>query len=293
MTSQTLLECVSALLAQANVQCGSVLHHNSATHLLREEAPTGHNATIYRPLLCLVLQGAKDVSTSSKTVRIAAGQSVVVSHAVPVLSRIVEASPCAPYTALVFPLDLDLLRSLAPAIYTPAASTASATSDPFSIQLCDADEQIEAAMQRYLSQCDNEVQRPLLGPITAREIHARLLLGADGENLRKLLWHDSTASRISQATSDIQNRLADNIVVTDLARNAGMSASAFFEQFKAVTGTSPLQYQKELRLLRARDMLQSSGAKVSEIGFAVGYESSAQFSREYSRKFGRSPRQDR
>ena len=290
MTSQTLLECVSALLGQADVQCGSLLHQNSATHLLREEAPTGHNATIYRPLLCLVLQGAKDVSTSSNTMRIAAGQSVVVSHAVPVVSRIVEASPCAPYTALVFPLDLDLLRSLAPAIYTPAAPTAS---DPFSIQLCDADEQIEAAMQRYLSQCDNDVQRPLLGPITAREIHARLLLGADGENLRKLLWHDSTASRISQATSDIQNRLADNIVVTDLARNAGMSASAFFEQFKAVTGTSPLQYQKELRLLRARDMLQSSGAKVSEIGFAVGYESSAQFSREYSRKFGRSPRQDR
>ena len=72
-----------------------------------------------------------------------------------------------------------------------------------------------------------------------------------------------------------------------------MSSSAFFEQFRAVTGTSPLQYQKELRLLRARDELQTSSAKVSEIAFSVGYESSAQFSREYSRKFGRSPRQDR
>jgi AraC-like DNA-binding protein len=72
-----------------------------------------------------------------------------------------------------------------------------------------------------------------------------------------------------------------------------MSPSAFFEHFKAVTGTSPLQYQKDLRLLQARDALRTSRARVSDVAFGVGYESSAQFSREYSRKFGRSPRQDR
>jgi AraC-like DNA-binding protein len=72
-----------------------------------------------------------------------------------------------------------------------------------------------------------------------------------------------------------------------------MSSSAFFEHFKAVTGTSPLQYQKDLRLLRAREALRSTNEKVSEIAFTVGYESSAQFSREYARKFGVPPRQDR
>lgn len=72
-----------------------------------------------------------------------------------------------------------------------------------------------------------------------------------------------------------------------------MSSSAFFEHFKAVTGTSPLQYQKDLRLLRARESLRQTNAKVSDIAFAVGYESSAQFSREYARKFGVPPRQDR
>lgn len=68
---------------------------------------------------------------------------------------------------------------------------------------------------------------------------------------------------------------------------------SFFEHFKAVTGTSPLQYQKDLRLLRAREALRSSNGKVSQIAFGVGYESSAQFSREYARKFGVPPRQDR
>ena len=126
-----------------------------------------------------------------------------------------------------------------------------------------------------------------------REIHARLLLGAHAEPLRKLLWQETTASRIFLATREIQSDLARPLVVGDLADRAGMSSSAFFEHFKAVTGTSPLQYQKDLRLLRAREALRSTNGKVSDIAFGVGYESSAQFSREYARKFGLPPREDR
>jgi AraC-like DNA-binding protein len=172
-------------------------------------------------------------------------------------------------------------------------SSDSRPSDPFSIHLCDTDAQIEDALQRYFGQCETEPSRRMLAPITAREIHARLLMGPQGETLHRLLWHESTASRIFEATRDIQTHLARTIVISELARRVGMSSSAFFEQFKAVTGTSPLQYQKDLRLLRARDELLTSSAKVSEIAFGVGYESSAQFSREYARKFGRSPRNDR
>ena len=290
MTAETLLSRVSQILDQSGLRRGALFHDDSGTHLLRLEAPTGQNATVYRPLLCLVLQGAKDVGTSAKTLTVRAGQSLIVSHALPVLSRVTNATPEAPYIALVFPLDLDLLRTLAPAVLP---SSDNRPSDPFSLHLCDTDEEIEDALRRYFSQCETHAARRLLAPITAREIHARLLMGPHGETLHKLLWHESTASRIFQATRDIQTNLAKTIVITDLARNVGMSSSAFFEQFKAVTGTSPLQYQKDLRLLRARDALHTSSAKVSEIAFGVGYESSAQFSREYSRKFGRSPRQDR
>jgi AraC-like DNA-binding protein len=290
MTPETLLNRVTLILDHAGLRQGALFHANSGTHLLRHEAPTGQNATVYRPLLCLILQGAKDVVTSAKTLTVRAGQSLIVSHALPVLSRITEAAPEVPYIALVFPLDLDLLRTLAPAVLP---SSGSRPSDPFSIYLCDTDAEIEDALRRYYSQCETDVARRLLAPITAREIHARLLLGPHGDTLHKLLWHESTASRIFQATRDIQTNLSKTIVVKDLARDVGMSSSSFFEQFKAVTGTSPLQYQKDLRLLRARDVLQTSSAKVSEIAFGVGYESSAQFSREYSRKFGRSPRNDR
>jgi AraC-like DNA-binding protein len=290
MTDETLLHRVSQILDQSGLRQGALLHQDSGTHLLRHVAPTGQTATVYRPLLCLILQGAKDVATSAKTLTVRAGQSLIVSHALPVLSRITAATPEVPYVALVFPLDLDLLRSLAPAVLP---SSDNRPSDPFSIHLCATDEGIDDALLRYYRQCETEAARRLLAPITTREIHARLLLGQHGDMLHKLLWHESTASRIFQATRDIQSHLAKTIVVKELARDVGMSSSAFFEQFKAVTGTSPLQYQKDLRLLRAREALQSSGAKVSEIAFGVGYESSAQFSREYSRKFGRPPRQDR
>jgi AraC-like DNA-binding protein len=290
MTHGPLLDHVSALLDRDGPAQGALADVPSGLHFLRFTAPTGQDATFYLPLLCLVLQGAKEVGTSNRTLRVADGQSLVVSHALPVVSRITEATPDRPYIALVFPINLDLLRGLAADV---APARMASPQDPFSISLCQTDVEMEGALLRYLRQCDYEEARRLLAPITAREIHGRLLLGAHAEPLRKLLWHETTASRIFQATREIQSDLARPLVVGALAERAGMSSSAFFEHFKAVTGTSPLQYQKDLRLLRAREALRSTNEKVSEVAFGVGYESSAQFSREYARKFGVPPRQDR
>ncbi|NKX45788.1 AraC family transcriptional regulator [Roseicyclus persicicus] len=290
MIRTTLLQHVSALLDRDGPAQGALAHRPSGLHLLRHTAPTAQDATVYRPLLCLVLQGAKEVGTSHKTVRVADGQSLVVSHALPVVSRITEAAPDRPYVALVFPIDLDLLRGMAADV---APAQGASRTDPFSITLCPTDLEMEDALLRHLRHSDSQAARRLLAPITAREIHARLLLGPHADPLRKLLWHETTASRIFAATREIQTDLARPLVVGALAERAGMSSSAFFEHFRAVTGTSPLQYQKDLRLLRAREALRSSNAKVSEIAFGVGYESSAQFSREYARKFGLPPREDR
>jgi len=290
MEPLSLLEYVLALLERAGVRQGGFAHQESGTHLLIHTAATGQDATVYRPLLCAVLQGGKEVGTRAKTVTVRAGQSLIVSHALPIISRITEAEPERPYVALVVPLDLDLLRTLVPSV--PPSSVPRA-SDQFSICLSTTDDAMEDALLRYFCQCETEEARQILAPITLREIHARLLMGRHGGTLQKLLWHETTTSRIFEATREIRSHLTNELVVTDLAQKVGMSNSAFFEQFKAVTGTSPLQYQKDLRLLQARDALRTTGSKVSEIAFGVGYESSAQFSREYSRKFGRTPRQDR
>ncbi len=280
----------TALLDRAGLACGALADQDSGMHFLRFETPSPQQASVYRPLLCLVLEGAKQVSAGAHSLTVTAGQSLLVSHTLPVVSRITEATPQTPYLALVFPLDVDLLRSLAPA--APSARR-TRRPDPFSITLCQTDPLMQDALARYLDQCIQDETRQLLAPITRQEIHARLLLGAHANALHKLLWHETAASRIYQATRDIQSDLSRTVVVGALAERVGMSPSTFFEHFKAVTGTSPLQYQKDLRLLHAREALRGSDAKVSEVAFRVGYESSAQFSREYARKFGRSPRQDR
>ena len=290
MTGETLLMRVSATLNQSGISNGGLLHENSGTFLVRQDTPTAVFSTVYKPMLCLILQGTKEIGSNDKSLTAHAGQSLIVSHILPVVSRITEAGPEQPYVALVFPLDLELLRSLASEVL-PSFSDQS--SDPFSICLCDTDDALESTMQRYFDQCETQQTRQFIAPITKREIHVRLLLSPHAQVLRKLLWHESTASRVFQATKNIQSNLAEKIIVGELAQSAGMSSSAFFERFKAVTGTSPLQYQKDLRLLRARGELQSTNAKISDIAFGVGYESSAQFSREFSRKFGRTPRQDR
>ncbi|WP_299948747.1 AraC family transcriptional regulator [uncultured Ruegeria sp.] len=274
----TLLDYVLALLDHAGVAQGVLTHKESAAVFLTHPATTQHESNVYRPLLCAVLQGAKEVGTSTRTLTVQAGQSLIVSNALPVVSSITEATPELPYVALVFPLDLDLLRTLAASL--PQSSTHRAT-DPFSICLAETDDDMKSALLRYFQQCKTEETRHMLAPITAREIHARLLIGQHGGTLQKLVWHE------------IRSDLANPLVVGELAGRVGMSSSAFFEQFKAVTGTSPLQYQKDLRLLHARNELQTTGSKISEIAYGVGYESPAQFSREYARKFGRSPRQDR
>lgn len=285
-----LLDRAMGLMDRAGLPQGALAHADSGMNFLRFAAPSPQQATVYRPLLCLILQGAKQVSAGAHSLTVAAGQSLIVSHALPVVSRITEAASGAPYLALVFPLDLDLLRGLASRVPTARGIR---SHDPFSITLCPTDPAMQDALTRYFDHCADDETRQLLAPITRQEIHARLLLGPHGDALQKLLWQETTASRIFQATRAIQSDLLRTVVVGELADHVGMSQSAFFEHFKAVTGTSPLQYQKDLRLLHAREALRASDAKVSEIAFRVGYESSAQFSREYARKFGLSPRQDR
>jgi AraC-like DNA-binding protein len=98
---------------------------------------------------------------------------------------------------------------------------------------------------------------------------------------------------VSKAIARIRSDYNMHIPVADLAATAGMSQSTFHEHFKTVTASSPLQYQKELRLLEAQRLLRAKDKTVSAVAFEVGYESPTQFSREYARKFGVPPKQEK
>jgi transcriptional regulator GlxA family with amidase domain len=98
--------------------------------------------------------------------------------------------------------------------------------------------------------------------------------------------------RVIRAIHNLRDKLSETARVADLATIANMSSATFHRQFKSVTGMTPVQYQKQLRLHEARRLMIFSNATVESAALDVGYASVSQFSREYTRIFGTSPRRD-
>ena len=252
--------------------------------VFRRTEPSGFEATIYNPVICLILQGAKTMQIGGDTLSIAAGDALLVSHDLPVASQITEASRDKPYLALILSLDLSVLRSLYEHVAIPADQSTKHALMPTRAHPIWVD-----PLARYLDLATDPLAAGVLGPSLLREIHFRLLTSPAGGMLRNLLSMDSHASRIAKAIQEIRLNFRTSLAVTHLARIAGMSVSSFHEHFKSVTGTSPLQYQKDLRMIEARRLLSENQLSVTATGFEVGYESPTQFSREFSRKFGEPP----
>lgn len=249
-------------------------------------APTDMTHQLYQPVFCLVLQGVKQVTTGERTLTFGAMETLTVGVHMPAVSRIVDAHPDRPYVALALELDAALLRELA------AAAQPTGEDNSVGIAAAGADAAIIGAMDRLFSLCGQPQAAAVLAPLVVREIHYWLLAAGRAAPLTALARVDSRAERIARAIAEIRRDYAAPLRVGDLANAAGMSPSSFHAHFKAVTANTPLQFQKQLRLLEARRRLTAGAASVADAAYAVGYESPTQFAREYSRAFGRSPRHD-
>lgn len=257
--------------------------------VLQSASPTPLAATLYEPVACLILQGAKDVLLGEATFRLRRGDVLVVSHDVPVNSRITTARPGEPYLAVILALDTHLLRSLYDEVGRAARDARAEDDGAPALAATAADPQLIDAVARYLALAEDDVAAMALAAAVRREIHFRLLMAPNGSMLRSLLRHDSHASLVATAISHIREGYRETIAVPELARAVGMSPSALHKHFRAVTSTTPLQFQKDLRLLEARRLLMAGQHTVSDVAYEVGYESPSQFSREYTRKYGAPP----
>lgn len=263
---------------------GQVIRRLGSLVLLRQDTPSALEASLYEPVLCLILQGRKQVSIGGQTLSFGPEECLLVSHDLPVGSRITS----APYLALVFQVDAATIRKLR----DEAAESVFDGDRPRAAVTHRADSGLLDALRRYLALAESPSEAKVLGPLISQEIHYRLLVAPFGGMLRRLVHQDSNASAIARAIGYIRADIRSPIAVPDLARRVGMSASAFHKHFKTITSTTPLQYQKELRLLEAQRLLKTGNASVTTIAYDVGYESASQFSREYARKFGVPPSHD-
>ena len=256
--------------------------------ILRSRRITSLQTILYKPLLCLILQGRKKTYIGTHQIDVAAGESLIVSHHIPVTSRVTEATEQMPYVALVLELDMGIVRSLYGEVDESELEEAQARA----LSVGTTDAALVDVMGRLFDLVDRPLEAQVMVPLLLREIHFRLLLARHGTTLRQMLRRGSHADRIAKVIARIKQDYTTPIAVAELASLAGLSPSSFHEHFKALTATTPLQYQKDLRLLEARRLLMEGNHSVAGAALEVGYESPTQFSREYSRKFGNSPRKD-
>ncbi|OCK59667.1 AraC family transcriptional regulator [Bradyrhizobium sp. LMTR 3] len=250
---------------------------------IRATAPSGLDYAISRPLACLVLQGTKHVTMGNRAFTFRAGDSLLITADVPTVSQVKRASIASPYCSLVLDLDPAVIADLAVEMKAaPAADGAPVRCEP-------TDAEVTDAALRLMRLIERPASVPVLRAQLVREMHYWLLAGRHGEAIRRLGWPDGRIGRVARAVAVLRAKFAQPLRVEQLAAVSGMSPSSFHQHFRAVTSLSPLQFQKQLRLIEARRLMLSEGMAATSAAFAVGYESVSQFTREYGRLFGLPP----
>ncbi|KGD89139.1 MULTISPECIES: AraC family transcriptional regulator [Rhizobium/Agrobacterium group] len=284
--NSTLLECVCRF-ADANAdKYGVARTPIPGLFAMRATAPSEMQYAISKPLVALVLQGAKRVTMGSTTFDFGAGDSLLIAADVPNVSQITRANAGVPYYSLVLDIDLAVTQSLVMDIGIAQADTG------VPIRVDPTEAEVADTALRLMRLLDRPASIPVLQNQLIREMHFWLLTGRHGAGIRALGVTDSHASRIGRSVALIRSAYAETLTVEQLAEVAGMSLSSFHHHFRVVTSLSPLQFQKQLRLIEARRMMISEGAPISNAAYSVGYESVPQFTREYGRMFGASPARD-
>ncbi|WP_244240470.1 AraC family transcriptional regulator [Achromobacter agilis] len=251
--------------------------------ILRETAPSPLQYAITKPLVALVLQGGKRVSMGSRSFTFGAGESLLITMDVPTVSQVTAASAAAPYYSLVMELDAAVITELV------GEMGESPILPDIPVRVSRTEEEVAEAALRLLKLLDRPQSLAVLGRQLVRELHYWLLSGRHGGAIRVLGVSDSHSRRIARAVEMIRAGYAQSLRIETLAKVAGMSLSVFHTHFRNITTLTPLQFQKQLRLLEARRRMLAEGAAIGVAAHGVGYESVTQFTREYARMFGQPP----
>lgn len=260
------------------------------TYALRRGRVTGEavHATL-TPSLCIVAQGAKVVMLGSDVFEYDAARMLVFAVDLPVSGQVTRASRRDPF--LGFKLDLvpERVAALAARVYPDGLPKSSGARGLYVGETTDA---IIDAVARLMELLARPADADLLGPLVIDEILIRLLQTPIGPRVAQIGLPKSGVHRVAEAVSWIRAHFAQPVTVDEMAASARMSASSFHQRFKAVTTMTPLQYQKTLRLHEARRLMLFQKLDASDACRRVGYLSPSQFSREYTRAFGRAPTKD-
>jgi len=257
--------------------------------IIRSAVPNDPMPTAYKPSLCVIAQGSKRATLGDEHYVYDRSRYLVASVDMPVIGEVLDASATEPYLCLCLELEPKEVASvLLDADLPPPADAAPARG----LFLARATVDLIDATLRLLRLLKSPEDIPALAPLAEREIIYRLLKSPEGWRLRQMIAGHGHARRIAKSIEWLKKHFREPLRIESLAEAANMSTSSFHAHFKSVTSMSPLQYQKQLRLLEAKRLLLSDAVDAATAGHRVGYESPSQFGREYRRLFGVSPGKD-
>jgi AraC-like DNA-binding protein len=261
----------------------------STLTLHRRKVPTEPLHCIYGLGLGVVAQGSKQITLGEEVVDYGPGQSMLTTIDLPVLAHVTRASTREPFLGLMLTLGVRSIMQIASEMELPRPGR-DCSCQPITIEKLDP--ALVDALIRLVKLLDEPALVPRLAPLIEQEITVRLLTGPHGPQLRHLVTAGSPSQQIAKIVAWLKQNFAQSLHVDELAVRASMSPSTFRQHFRAITGMSPLQFQKQLRLQEARQLMLNQNFDAGYAGGLVGYESASQFNREYSRLFGAPPQRD-
>ena len=250
--------------------------------------PTAPCALVVEPVFSLVAQGAKRITVAKQIFDYNEGQFLIVSVDLPADAHVVEATPDRPYLGCALTLQPEAIASL----LLESGGARGSGDDRAGIAVSNLSTDLVDPIVRLVRLLDQPSDAPILAAAFEREILWRLINGPQGSMVRQIGLADSRMSQIGRSIRWLRAHFAETVRIEAMAEMANMSVTSLHRHFRMVTTLTPIQYQKQLRLHAARTRLMATRDNVSEVGFAVGYESASQFSREYRKMFGTSPGRD-
>jgi AraC-like DNA-binding protein len=283
------LRALVASLARWTTGCEEFKTAIPGLTFYHHDEPTEPRNGLHEPSICLVAQGTKQVLLENDSFVYDVNNYLIASVHLPTTYQVITASPDEPYLGLLLKFDLRELSQLMvdSSLPSPRPQQSSRGMATGEVTL-----PLLSAFQRLVGLLDQPEDIPILAPVIHREILYRLLVGDQGARLRQIASAGSRSHQVARAIDWLKGNFTRQLRIEDLAEQAHMSTSSFHNHFRSMTSLSPLQYQKHLRLQEARRLMLAEHLDATSAAFQVGYESSSQFSREYSRLFGAPPLRD-
>lgn len=277
---------LARLLNEVAVHEGTHPTRVEGVQVVRRSQPLPRTPMVYAPKIVIVGQGQKRAYLGEEVYVYDPFNCLILPVPLPAECE-ADASPEEPVLLVAIHVDPAMLGEMILEMDEPLGPPAGPT--PRAIATAPMSEALSGAVIRLLECLQCPLDSRLLGRQTVREILYRVLRSEQGGALRALAHRDEHFSRIARVLKQLHAEYAEPFRAEDLAKQAGMSVSAFHYHFKLVTASSPVQYLKRIRLDQARRLMVHDGYNAGTAARAVGYESLSQFSREFKRLFGVTP----